>query len=128
MAESLIVHFATATQRDVSDWLNRISARTKGNWAFPSNGEYLVLAYEYNDYLSEFEPDDLERLCRLLGGLPTVGLCLEIRRSKGRAAHDHAVELAKKLLSDFAGVVQDIRGEEYWSLSDLVDGAAERSA
>lgn len=127
MAESMTAHFTTATYGEVSRWLDYRAAGSDGHWAFPAS-DYLVLVYEYADHRSEFEPEELERLCKLLGGFPASGLCLELRRSKGRSAHDAAAALATDLLREFPGAVQDINGEVYWSLADLEAGAADRAA
>ncbi len=124
----MIVHFVTARHRDVARWLDRRAAGINGNWSFPAGSEYLVLAYEYADHRTEFESTELKRLCGLLGRFPASGLCLELRRSKGRAAHDTAVKLAADLVREFAGVVQDISGEVFRSLADLEAGAGDRAA
>jgi hypothetical protein len=48
-----------------------------------------------------------------------------LRRSKGLASHTAATTLAIDLLAHFAGVVEDIRGERYWTLANLRAGMDE---
>jgi hypothetical protein len=129
----MIVHFASANWSDIASRLDKLVARSgidyggEPCWVCRPE-DYLVLLYEYADHTNEFEPEDLQRLCALLGGHPSSAVCLELRRSKGRAAHDTASALAADLLRDFAGVVEDICGEVYWSLADLDAGMAHQAA
>jgi hypothetical protein len=134
VAESIIVHFASANWSDIACQLDRLAARSSRDygggacWQAPNSGDYMVLLYEYADHVAEFEADQLRRLHELLGGPPSSAACLELRRSSGRAAYDVATALATELLREFAGLVQDIGGDEYWSLADLESGVADQAA
>jgi hypothetical protein len=134
VAESLIVHFVSANWNDVARHLDQKAVRSDRDygglacWALPNPNDYLVLIYEYQDHLAEFEPDELRRLYELLGGHPSSAVCLELRRSRGRVAYDLASALAADLLRHFSGLVQDISGDVYWWLQDLEGGVANRAA
>jgi hypothetical protein len=115
----MIVHFASAGWDALEPWLD----------ARPELSEQLLYAFEYADHRVEFEPDDLERLCRLLGGYPAAAVCLQLRRSLGDRSCDAAAGLTVDLLRAFAGVADDTfaDGDEgYWSLPDLEAGVVRR--
>jgi len=125
----MCVHFASATWDDIARRLDQWAIGSGGEyWHYPDSDDYLVLLYEYADHATELEPEVFGRLCDLLGRRPASALCLELRRSKGRAAHDAATGLARGFLREFKGVVEGISGSVYWSLADLESGAAGRDA
>lgn len=130
MAESIFIHFATATWDDLAPWLDQRAVRSGDRlWHYPAS-DYTLLLYEYPDLQAEHEPEDLERLRARLGRLPSLSLCLELRRSRGDQACDAAAALAADLLRAFPGLADDdTGGGEYWSLADLeadVQGAGGR--
>ena len=120
MAESMFVHFATATWDDLAPWLDRQAVPTgERHWRYP-RGNYTLSLYEYPDLLAEYEPEELERLQSRLGRLPSLSLCIELRRSQGDRACDAAAALAVDLLRAFPGVADDGTGDgDYHSLTDL---------
>jgi hypothetical protein len=127
VADSLIVHFSSVGWGKLELWIdaqaNRIGAR---RWNYPDPSEPLLFIYEYADHLNEYESDELDRLCDLLGGFPSAAVCLQLRRRDGVSACDAAARLTAELLRAFAGVADDTfanEGSGYWLLADLDVGA-----
>ncbi|MCL2714831.1 MAG: hypothetical protein FWD68_09690 [Alphaproteobacteria bacterium] len=119
----IIIHFAGATWDEISPWLDlRATRRRDRMWNYPEN-DYTLRLYDYPDICTEYEPGDLESLRTLLGGMPSLSLCLELRRSRGNPACDRAEELILSLLSAFSGVVDDNWvTDHYWVLGELESG------
>ncbi|MFO0863409.1 MAG: hypothetical protein U0744_01885 [Gemmataceae bacterium] len=130
----MILHFNQAKWPDIVQRLDQIARNSNGldcvsiYWHFPNTEGYLVSIYEYADHFNEMEPEEFDRLIGELGGPPSCAICLELRRSKGRAAHDAAARIATMLLTEFDGIAQDITCTKYWRLSDLTAGAAIKAA
>jgi hypothetical protein len=128
VAESMIIHFSSAGWDELEQWMDAHAARVDHRrWNYPVAFEPLMFAYEYADHRGEFEPEDMDRLCGLLGGYPTAALCFQLRRGLGDHSCDSAAALTAEVLRSFAGVADDTfadGGEGYWSLAELEDGIA----
>ena len=126
MAESIIVHFSTASWSEVSSWLDSHAVRLDNSaWGYPEAIDPMLFLYNYDDYMNEYEFQDLIYLWDLLGIYPSSALCLQMRRSKGNNSCDSAVVLARNLLEVFDGVADDTygnNGENYWTLDELRAG------
>jgi len=121
MAENFFIHFATATWDELVPWLDQRTFRngSRLSWSYPGDC-YAVLLYEYPDLELEYETVELERLEMKLGRMPSLSLCLELRRSLGSQACDVAGELTRDLLKTFAGVADDGWGDDpFWMLAEL---------
>jgi hypothetical protein len=128
VAECVIVHFVSPGWDELEPWLDARAARVDyRRWNYPEPFEPLLFAYEYADHRREFEPEDLERLCGLLGGYPSAALCLQLRRRHGERSCDAAAALTAESLRAFGGVADDTfanGGVGYWSLAELAAGTA----
>jgi hypothetical protein len=124
MAESIVVHFSSASWKDLDLALFEIAKPGEGrqgkSWLYPPGPDNDVVVYEYDDILNEYESVHLGRLVERLGGQPSASLCIELRRSKGQAAVDSAADLAALLLRKFPGVVDDLDAiPELWTLTEI---------
>jgi hypothetical protein len=108
MAESTVVHFATATWADLVPWLDGLAARVEERrWNYPEPFEPLLFIYGYDAILRENEPEDLGRLNRLLPGGPSSTLCYQLRRRHGDRSVEAAIDLTWRALRQFPGVADD---------------------
>jgi hypothetical protein len=101
VAESLFVHFAAANWDVVIPWLDCRDTRSGDSYWYYPEPDYTLLLYEYPDLLGEYELEELDKLRVALGGLPSMSLCLELRRSRGDQACDAATALCIELLQEF---------------------------
>jgi hypothetical protein len=127
MSESIILHFAKSRWDEIVPWLDEHAVLVDDRrWNYPEPFDPLLYAYAYDDHRSEFGPDDLGRLIRLLGSYPASALCLQLRSIHGDASCDAAAGLAIELLREFDGIADDTfahDGAGYWLLADLEAGS-----
>ena len=108
MAESIIIH---VTGDHAGKLLERINVRfgdgSAGTRAAPPD-DYLVLAYRYHDFRTEYESPDREEIISKLGGEPSVSFQFEIRRSRSDAACDLLEDFIRHDLAGLDFVVDDM--------------------
>jgi hypothetical protein len=128
MAESIAIYFSTASSKEIGQVLDEIARPARGSplgpeWTYPPEDDNDVLIYEYRDIFKECEDNDLEQIKAVFGGLPPTTFCIELRRSKGKAAFDTAERLAVILLSRFPGMADDLYGDDsLWRLEEIEGG------
>jgi hypothetical protein len=118
MAESIIIHFRDADHSSIEGALGDCACATTTGWRYPDEDRYTVTMYAYDDLAQECGPEDVARIQRALGGLPTYSLVIELARSRGNQAVDDAACVARKLLGRFDGVVDDTYSE-LWTPAEL---------
>lgn len=70
----------------------------------------------------EYEDIELNELKKLLGGVPTATLCIEMRGLKTKQYIEDTKEFVIKILTQFEGIVDDQCFEsKFWSLSEILD-------
>jgi hypothetical protein len=125
MAESIIIHFRSASAQDV---LRRI-ATMAGNsaeqesypYCYPPDTAYLLLISVYEDYATEYEEDERVEMERMLEARPHGSLVFELRRSQSDAACDAAVEILRQLSAEFSFVVNDCY--RFWRASEAISSS-----
>jgi hypothetical protein len=127
MAESMVIYFSRATWDEITAALNAVAEAGDGLlWYFPSNSDYSVTAYAYDEIFDEYAEDERDSIFGRLGGVPSATLCLELRRSKGDIACDAASSLTTQLLKRFAGLADTLfgpGGAQLWTLEEITSGA-----
>lgn len=130
MAESMAIFFTKATWAELTAVLNRIAQRRgeSDSWYFPSCSDYSVLVYEdtYSEYDDIDEDYEGATIIDRLDGVPSVTLILELRRSKGGVACDHASCLTTQLLECFDGLADTLYGPAgtgLWTLEEITKRA-----
>ncbi len=125
MAESIIVHFRSASAQDV---LRRIVTMTEKAadrelYSYPPGADYLLLITpcEDEEYEAVYEDGQRVELERMLEARPHGSLDFELRRSQSAAACDAAVHLLKMLSAEFSFVVDD--GARFWLASEAINSS-----
>jgi len=86
-------------------------------WVYPVTGDITLYIRYFDEYQSEFEPEEVADLVKALGHLPDVVLMADVSgRIKGEKEARMFVE---RLLTVFSGVAQDDYGNHYWSLEEI---------
>jgi hypothetical protein len=122
MAESIIIHFRTADPATMVAAVIELGAVASGKsgkfWRYPNENAYTLSIYPYEDFSTEYSPDDQLRVHSMLGGLPSTSVALELRRSSGIQAVQDAAAVATELLRLLDGIVDDTYSE-LWTLQDI---------
>ena len=120
MAETIIVHFSKSDISDVKRVFGEVAETGDDVWYVPSNIDYLLRIYPYQDYSREY--DDSEKLVVVshLGSEPEFSFCIELRR----AQQGKACELIKNLftieLADFNFVIDDCI-DKIWTKRKIIN-------
>ncbi|MES2951263.1 MAG: hypothetical protein V4858_22240 [Pseudomonadota bacterium] len=110
MAESIIVHFSSVSPNRVANVLGGMAALTGDGgtvWQYPSPEDHTVTIQFYDHLHSEYDPEEMQRLLDIPGGLPSISRSIELRRSRANAAVQDAGEIALQLIRAFDGAVDD---------------------
>ena len=123
MAESILLHFRSASAQDV---LRRIApvtekAADRELYSYPPGADYLLLITPYEDYATEYDDDQQAELERMLEARPHGSLDFELRRSRSDAACDATVEILRKLSAEFSFVVDDCA--RFWLASEAISSS-----
>jgi hypothetical protein len=125
MAESIILHFRSASAQDVLRRIATMTEKAAGRelYSYPPGADYLLLITpcEDEDYETDYEEDQRAELERMLETRPHGSLDFELRRSQSDAACDAAVEILKKLSAEFSFVVDDC--VRFWSASEAISSS-----
>lgn len=131
MAESISIHFKTATWDELRPFVNSIAfwyAETSV-WFYPKISEdeeafnednIEVRLYDHDSIINEYEDEEIDKLVEALGDFPSSTLTIELRRSKGKQACDAAADVTAQVLQHFEGVVDD--GFEIWTPTEIEQG------
>jgi hypothetical protein len=86
-------------------------------WAYPADGNTTLWIRYFDEYQSEFEPEELAVLVKALGQAPDVVLMADI---SGRIEGEKEARFfANTMLNAFSGVAYDGCNEHYWSLAEI---------
>ena len=133
MAESIAIHFRTAAWEEIAALLDSVASRDYAGpgdpkttrWLYPptdSSGFHnTVSIYNCESWIDELENEELDAFLATLGDLPSVTVCIELRRSRQRHAADDTEKLTILLLEQFSGVAHDSY-YNYWSLEEIRQG------
>ena len=110
MAESIILHFSTASANEVLTQCAAFTEKATGHemYFYPSNADYLLLLTPYRDYAQEYGPEEKAQLQEALGGEPRGSVDFELRRSRSDTACDAATEIIARLSNEFTFVIDDL--------------------
>jgi hypothetical protein len=123
MAESILLHFGSASATDVLSHIAALSEKLSDQewYFFPTNTDYLLSITIYSDYKTEYEDQEQNQIKLMLGSEPSCSLDFELRRSKSSAACDAALEFIRKLIIKFRFVVDDCF--QFWHPHEAIDAA-----
>ena len=118
MVESIIVHFAEPKTAGVLDTFDEVAEYVGDSWSFPSNKNYQVMVYSYDDYSAEYEDSDKLEVVEALGCTPKFSFCIELRRSVQNEACELSKEILISTLSSFNFVVDDCM-DKIWTKKEI---------
>lgn len=118
---SVVVHFATATEREVTDYLaHRYPEQPGPGWVESVDGDPCLYIDFYADHELELEDDEIARLRSRFGGaLPLSVIANVSGRHTGVA---QVYDFVGGLLRRFDGLATDEYTDHYWTLGDLGTG------
>jgi len=120
MAESIVLHFHSATRAEIFAFLRERcdESRASAEFFFPDAARYVLLMSEYSTPESDSENLDSKKLASILGGAPTFSLSIELRRSMQNIACDAAAKIIQELIASRELAVDD--GSRFWSKAEIL--------
>ena len=120
MAESIVLHFRSATRAEIFAFLRERcdESRASAEFFFPNAARYVLLMSEYSNSESESENQDSKKLEAILGGAPSFSLSIELRRSMQNIACDAAAKMVRALITAYELAVDD--GSRLWKKAEIV--------
>jgi hypothetical protein len=123
MAESILLHFRSASAHDVLRLIATLAEKAADQelYSYPPGADYLLLITIYEDYATEYDDDQRAEIERMLEARPNGSLDFEFRRSQSDAACDATLEILRKLSAEFSFVVDDC--ERFWRASEATNSS-----
>lgn len=121
MAESIIIHFSDATVIEKLEFaFDAIGKRIDDTWSIPSNSNYKIMIYLYDDYVSEYDESEKGKVVHVLGCTPKISYCFELRRSCQNEACDISKNILTEELSKFNYIVDDCI-DKIWTKAEITE-------
>ena len=115
---SVVVFLKNTEKRAVEAALSSFAKSfPDGKWIYPPSGNTTLWIRYYNEYASEFEPEEMAILLKAIGQSPDVVLIADI---SGRVEGEKEARFfVSTMLSAFSGVASDDYSNHYWSLAEI---------
>ena len=118
MAENIIVYFSEQTDEKIMEVFEDIAEHMDDTWYIPSNKNYLIMIYPYDDFLREYEDIEQLKIIEVLGSVPKISFCMAVRRIQSNQACDFIKKLLIEKLSKFHYVVDD-NMDRIWTKAEV---------
>ncbi|HZS07197.1 MAG TPA: hypothetical protein VFD58_20340 [Blastocatellia bacterium] len=117
-----MIHLFGASQEEIELQLCRLYTSQSDSWVLETNSDSIlyIRIYEDQEFETDHDPEELERLLESLGGKPDVSIIADV---SGRHGGDQEVKsFVNSMLSSFKGVARDEYTYHSWTLEEINSG------